>query len=451
MNDLIREARLFLGLRAAVLAIVGLFLLAAAGVTAGLVEVARQADTIARIAPQQAADVQAVAAWVSRDKDPGNAGYYTFHTTWDPPSDLAFAALGARDVAPYVLRVRALGLEAQLYEGEIANPEALLPGRFDFAFVLVYLAPLFAILLLHDLRSGEREAGRLRALEAAAGDGRRLWTARVAIRMAALVLALAIPFLAGAMIAGAAAWKVGAAVLLILGYVAFWTALCLAIGRMTRSSLANAMTLAAAWLVLTIITPAIGHVAINSAVPLRQGMELSLQQRTAVHQAWDIPKSETMQAFFATHPEWSGTAPVTAPFHWKWYFAFHQVGDQSVAGMARAYQAGILERAAWSERLGHLLPGVATQLALHRLADTDPAAQMAYLDRVRAFHAELRRFYYPYIFNETPFGAEDFAKAPGFRPRPDGAVLPASLLAALMIATLVVAVVGLLRSRRAEA
>ena len=35
---------------------------------------------------------------------------------------------------------------------------------------LVYLTPLFAILLFHDLRSGEREAGRLRSLEAAAGD-----------------------------------------------------------------------------------------------------------------------------------------------------------------------------------------------------------------------------------------------------------------------------------------
>lgn len=448
MNDLIREARLFLRLRAALAAALGLFLLAAAGTAAGLVEIARQNDAIARIAPQQAADVQAISDWVSRDKDAGNAAYHTFHATWDPPSDLAFAALGLRDVAPYMLRVRALGLEAQLYEGDIGNPEASLPGRFDFAFVLVYLTPLFAILLFHDLLSGEREAGRLRSLEAAAGDPRRLWTARVAVRVTALLLALALPFLTGAAIAGVAAWKASAVLLLILGYIAFWTALCLVVGRMTRSSLANAMTLAATWLVLTVIAPAVGHVAINTAAPLRQGMELSLQQRTAVHQAWDIPKAETMRAFFTTHPEWADTAPVTQPFHWKWYFAFHQVGDQSVADMSRDYRAGILERAAWSERLGYVLPGVAVQLALHRLADTDPAAQIAYQDRIRAFHADLRRFYYPYLFNETPFGAADFGKAPAFRSARDGGTLPGALLAGLLIVTLATAVIGLARSRR---
>lgn len=450
MTAFVREAQLFLTLRSAVLAIVGLFLLAAAGVGAGLAEVARQQAVIERIGPQQAADVDAIADWVSRGKDPGDAAYYTFHATWDPPSDLAFAALGTRDVAPYVLRVRALGLEAQLYEGEIANPEAALPGRFDFAFVLVYLAPLFVVLLFHDLRSGEREAGRLGALETAAASARALWSARVLVRGLGLFAALAVPFAAGAFIAGVAPWKAATVLALVLAYLAFWIAVCLVVARAARSSLANAMTLAATWLVLTLILPAVGHVAINAAVPLRQGMELSLLQRTAVHRAWDIPKSETMKAFFRTHPEWADTSPVNAPFHWKWYFAFHQVGDDSVADLARAYRGGVLERAAWSERLGWVLPTAGVQLALHRLADTDPQAQMAYLDRIRAFHAELRRFHYPYIFNERPFDRDDFARAPAFKPRPEGGSWPALLVAGVVLVTTLVAAVGLLGARRSR-
>lgn len=450
MTDILREARLFFGLRSAVLAVAGLFLLTTAGVGAGLAEVARQQAAIERIGPQQVADVQAIADWVSREKDAGNAAYYTFHATWDPPSDLAFAALGTRDVAPYILRVRALGLEGQLYEGEIGNPEAALPGRFDFAFVLVYLAPLFIILLFHDLRSGEREAGRLGSLETAAGSARRLWTARIAVRGLALFAALALSFLVGALVAGTAAWRTATVLALTLAYIAFWTVVCLVIARAARSSLANAMTLAATWLVLTLILPAVGHVAINAGVPLRQGMELSLLQRTAVHRAWDIPKSETMDAFFKTHPEWSGTSPVTAPFHWKWYFAFHQVGDQSVAGLASDYHDGVLRRATWSERLGHALPGVGVQLALHRLADTDPQAQMAYLARIRGFHAQLRRFYYPYIFDERPFDRDDFARAPAFQPRPEGANWPGSLLGGIGLVTALVGAVGLLQVRRAR-
>jgi ABC-2 type transport system permease protein len=448
MTDFVREARLFLSLRSALLAITGLFLLASAGVGAGLAETARQRDVIARIGPQQVEDVQAIADWVSRDKDAGSAAYYTFHATWDPPSDLAFAALGGRDVAPYVLRVRALGLEAQLYEGEIGNPEAALPGRFDFAFVLVYLAPLFVILLFHDLRSGEREAGRLGSLEAAAGSTRRLWAARIAVRELALFAALAVPFLIGGLVAGTAGWKVATVLALLVAYLGFWTVLSLVVARAARSSLANAMSLAAVWLVLTLILPAVGHVAINAATPLRQGMELSLLQRTAVHRAWDIPRSQTMEAFFRTHPEWSGTSPVTTPFHWKWYFAFHQVGDQSVADLAQDYRAGVLRRAALSEQLGHLLPGVAVQVALHRLADTDPHAQMAYLDHIRSYHAELRHFYYPYIFDEAPFDRDDFARAPGFRARAEGSSWPGSLVAGLVFVTLLVAALGLLRARR---
>jgi len=95
-------------------------------------------------------DVAAVAKQYAGEPDAGNAAYFTFYNTWDAPSNTAFLALGMRDVAPYVLRVRALGLQSQIHEGETFNPELALPGRFDFAFVLIYLAPLFAIALLHN-------------------------------------------------------------------------------------------------------------------------------------------------------------------------------------------------------------------------------------------------------------------------------------------------------------
>jgi ABC-2 type transport system permease protein len=89
-----------------------------------------------------------------------SAAYYTFHPTCNPPSALALAALGFRDVAPQTLRVRALRLEAKLSENESFNPELGLSGRFDFAFVVIYLAPLSIIALMQDLVPRERESGR---------------------------------------------------------------------------------------------------------------------------------------------------------------------------------------------------------------------------------------------------------------------------------------------------
>ena len=188
------EARLLLRSKLAVIALALLTGLTIGSVVAGLAEVSHQRDAIAAIAPAQAEDVGAIAAWVDTTKDPGSAGYYTFHATWDAPSPLAFAALGMRDVAPYILRVRALGLEAQIYDGDVFNPELALPGRFDFAFVLVFLAPLFVIALFHDLVSGEREAGRARMLSALPGTHRRLWLRRGALRFVLIFAALAVPF-----------------------------------------------------------------------------------------------------------------------------------------------------------------------------------------------------------------------------------------------------------------
>lgn len=399
----------------AVLTLLLVALLSLAAVAAGMAEVARQRDVIARIQPKQAQDIASVAQWVDKAKDAGSAAYYSFHATWNAPAPLAFAALGLRDVAPYILRVRALGLEAQLYDGETFNPELALPGRFDFAFVLVYLTPLFVIALFHDLVSGEREAGRLRMLDAIAGSRRHLWARRVLLRGGLLLLALATPLTIGAILSHVPVLTLLAVLGLVALYLAFWIGLTLLIGRLRWSSVANAAALAGLWLVLTLVLPTIAHVAINQAIPVSQGVELTLAQREAVNRAWDIPREETMRAFYAEHPEWKDSPPLPDSFHYKWYFAFHQVGDQSVAGKVAAYRHGIEARDAAAHRVGWLLPSVGVQSVLTRLADTDMHAQLAYQDRIRAFHKRLRNFYYSYLFTDKPFGKNDFKQAPAFR------------------------------------
>ncbi len=412
---IVHELRLLLRSRMAVSALLLVALLSIAAVAAGMAEVSRQREVIARIQPQQAQDIASIAAWVDKEKDAGSAAYYSFHATWDAPAPLAFAALGLRDVAPFVLRVRALGLEAQLYDGETFNPELALPGRLDFAFVLIYLTPLFVIALFHDIVSGEREAGRLRMLEALAGSRRQLWLRRVVLRGGLLFVALISTLIVGAILSHVPGATLLAVVGLVALYIGFWIGLALLIGRLRWSSVANAAALAGLWLVLTLILPTMAHVAINQAIPVGQGVELTLAQREAVNRAWDIPREATMRAFYASHPEWKDSPPLPAGFHYKWYLAFHQVGDESVAPKAAAYRQGIEARDAAAHKIGWLLPSVGVQSVLARLAHTDMQAQLAYQDRIRAFHKRLRSFYYGYLFTERPFGKADFEKAPKFK------------------------------------
>jgi len=413
MTLLGHELRLLSRQRLTVMALALLACLTIAALAAGMTEVGRQRAAIAAIPAAQAEDIGAVAAFVDAKKDAGSAAYYSFHPTWDAPAPLAFAALGMRDVSPYILRVRALGLESQVWDGDNFNPELALPGRFDFAFVLVFLAPLFVIALFHDLRSGEREAGRERTLAALPGD-RGLWRRRTAIRFALLWAALALPFIIAAAMEGVAVVTILVVLPMIAVYLLFWIGLAALVGRLRWSSVANAATLAAAWLVLVLVVPTLANVVINAALPVTQGAEIAMAQREAVNRAWDIPREDTMRRFYARHPEWADSAPLGTTFHYKWYFAFHQNGDETVAERVRDYRNGLERRDAAGRAFGWVLPSVGVQALLTRLARTDLTAQLAYQDRIRAFHGKLRAFYYRYLFRDLPFAAADFGRAPRY-------------------------------------
>ncbi|WP_349656109.1 DUF3526 domain-containing protein [Xanthomonas sp. 10-10] len=408
------ELLLLLRARAAVAGLLLLTLLTVCSLVSGQHVIDAQRANIARIAPLQQEDNAAVQAYVARSNDAGSAAYYSFHPTWDAPSSLAFAAVGMRDVAPYILRIRALGLEAQIYDGDSYNPELALAGRFDYAFVLVFLLPLFVIALLFDLRSGEREAGRARMLASLPGAGTALLVRRVVVRAVAVLVCLSVPFALAATF-NAVPLLQQLAVLALTGlYLLFWVLLAVAVGRLHWRPAAHATALATCWVVLALVAPALAHVAINQAVPVNQGAEIARLQREAVNHAWDIPRQATMQRFYASNPQWADSPALTDAFHYKWYFAFHENGDQQVAPQVAAYRQGLLRRERFAWRVASVLPPVAVQAALTRLARTDLQAQLAYQDRIRAYHQALRAFYYGYLFRDRPFTGDDFQRAPRF-------------------------------------
>jgi ABC-2 type transport system permease protein len=451
MNGLRHEWRLVLRAPVSALALGLLLLLASLAVLSGSWEVARQRDSLARLQVLQRDELAALAAKPQTARQAGNAAYYTFHATWNPPAPAAFMALGLTDSAPNALRVRALALQSQLHEGEAFNPALSLAGRFDLAFVLIYLAPLVLIALLHDLVSAERQAGRLGTLMALPGGDHRLWLRRAALRTVLAFACVAGPLVAGAVVNGMPAPAMAAALATVAAYLAFWAALSVIVASRGRGSASHATALVGCWVLLTLVLPALANAALARAVPAQQGVDLALAQREAVHAAWDRPPAETMDRFFRSHPQWRATAPLPAGFHWKWYYAFQQLGDESVAAPVAAYRDSLLARQRWTVRLGWLLPGVGAQAALHRLAQTDLEAQLAYQDAIANFHGRLRAFYYPYLFDELKFGEADFAAQPRFEPAPQASAVPAAPLAGLALMALAALVAAARACRRVGA
>jgi ABC-2 type transport system permease protein len=123
-----------------------------------------------------------------------------------------------------------------------------------------------------------------------------------------------------------------------------------------------------------------------------------------------------MEKFFVHNPDWSGTPPVTGRFAWKWYYAMQQTGDESVAAASAAYRENLRARQRITARLAWLAPAAYAQLLFSQRAGSDLDAHLAYLDRVRAFHAELRAYFYPLVFAERTLTPADYAAFPQFRP-----------------------------------
>ena len=451
MNWLPHEFRLLARARAPALALGLLLLLASLAVLSGTWETARQRATLARLSVLQQDELAALAAKPQTSRQAGQAAYYTFHGTWNPPAPAAFMALGMTDSAPNALRVRALALQSQLHEGEAFNPALAVAGRFDLAFVLIYLAPLVLIALLHDLVSAEQQAGRLGTLMALPRGDHRLWLRRAALRTVLAFGCVALPLVVGAAVNGVPVQGVATALGIVGAYLAFWAGLSVIVGSRGRASAAQATALVGCWVLLTLVLPALAHAALARAVPAQQGVDLVLAQRQAVHAAWDRPPAETMEAFFRSHPQWRKTAALPAGFHWKWYYAFQQLGDEHVAAQVAAYRGSLGARQRWTVRLGWLLPGVGAQAALHRLAHTDLEAQLAYQDAIADFHGRLRAFYYPYLFDELRFGEAGFAAQPRFEPAAKPIDLPAAPLAGLALVALAALVAATRACRRLDA
>lgn len=51
---------------------------------------------------------------------------------------------------------------------------------------------------------------------------------------------------------------------------------------------------------------------------------------------------------------------------------------------------------------------------LEKLARTDASAMVAYEDRVRDFHEELRQFHYPLLFREVEYDADRLRDLPRY-------------------------------------
>lgn len=356
-----------------------------------------------------------------------------------PPGPLAQLTIGQSDLHTHVLRITTQSPDTFLHSSEPENPQRLLIGRFDAAFVVIYLLPLLLIALGYSVLAAESESGVLVMLRASPQRLRRLLAIRLLLRVGILFGVLVIGVLTGLCVTTPLAPEVGARLAGWLGvsaiYVAFWTGLIAWVLTQRRSAAVNALTLGACWLWFTLLIPAALNLAARSLHPAPSRMELILALRAASDDATN-KRGQLLGRFYEDHPELvSKTSLATNYAHLNLVTREHI--ESAVAPVLARHAAQLRDQRALVARWSYLSPALLAQSALNSLAGSDEARHQEYLSQVADHHASLRRFFGSRVLKDNQLKPRDFAQVPAFRFResPLGSRSLAEVLIALLAMT----------------
>lgn len=366
-----------------------------------------------------------------------------------PPGPLATLAVGQSDLLPFYHDVSIYTNEQSfLQNGEVENPANLMVGRFDLAFVVVYLLPLLVLALGYNVLSGERERGTLALTLSQPVSARAVVGAKLLFR-ALLVLALALgASVGGGLLAGIqdvgrlALWSA------VVGfYVLFWLALAAWVNALGRSSAWNATVLVGAWLLLVVVVPAAVNLTAGLLHPLPSRVEMITVQREASNEAVNR-RSELLARYLEDHPEMAGgvvpDGANTAALAWA---ATEEV-NRRLKEVAEGYESRLRSQRALVDRYRFASPALLAHSALLETAGTGDGRFSHFEDQVRGFAEEWRAFFVPSILAGERMTADVLGELPSFTYREEAPrevharILPPLLTLFLFVALVTAPAVG---------
>jgi ABC-2 type transport system permease protein len=117
-----------------------------------------------------------------------------------------------------------------------------------------------------------------------------------------------------------------------------------------------------------------------------------------------------------------------------------------VETLYQAYRQKMLDRQALTSTLSAISPPAKLQEMLNGIAGTDLQQHLDFIAGTKAYHEDLKGFYYPYLYQDRAFQHADFSKEPQytFQAVPDYAKANAGLLvlfianAVALVSTLII-------------
>ncbi|UFP96053.1 ABC transporter permease [Gloeobacter morelensis] len=338
-----------------------------------------------------------------------------------PPGPLAPLAVGQSDLYPYYFKVSTLNKQTFIQNNELENPTNLLAGRFDLAFVIIYLLPLCILALGYNLLSGERDEGTLALLLSQPVGLPMLVLGKVLVRGGMVIALAAVLSLAGAVLGGAdlgdpgVRVRLGLWVLVVILYGVFWFALAVAVNAAGGRTPTNAVVLVGLWLLFVVIVPAVVNVAVSTASPVPSRVELIQAIREATNAA-NAQGSRLLARYYEDHPELAPKDSRIDPGSFALRStAVRETVDKAIAPVLERYDRQLLAQQALVERYRYLSPAIVAQEAFNDLAGTGLGRYRHFQAQVDRYHRTWQAYFVPRIFRQQTVAAAEIGRLPKFR------------------------------------
>ena len=380
------------------------------------------------------------------------------HTAALEPGPLTALAVGQSDLLPYYYDVSIYTNESSFQQnGEVENPLNLMVGRFDLAFVTVYLLPLLVLALSFNVLSEEREQGTLALTLSQPVSARDVVGAKLAFRALLVVgLAAGVSLLGILATGGASSGRVLLWCGTVILYALFWFALAAWVNSLRRSSAWNATVLVGAWLVLVVVLPAAINIAAGLLHPLPSRVEMITAQREASNDAVNR-RSELLARYLEDHPEMASGVVADEPGLGALAWAATDAVNGRLEEVTAVHDARRAEQLALVRRYRFLSPALLAQEVLIDAAGTGDARFARFQSQVRAFADQWQQFFVPAILADERMSASVLPDIPTFQFMDEGpgevarrSAVPLLFLGGLVVLVGVGAGVGLGRVRGAN-
>jgi ABC-2 type transport system permease protein len=353
---------------------------------------------------------------------PAVVDFRIHRSVYHQPGAFALLSIGMSDIARYYYPISVKGGYVPAEE-KVNNPEQLLSGNFDVAFLFIYLLPLIGICLSYNLLSQEKEQGTLALLLVQHGSLSPILLLRLLIRYLILVAGILVISIAGILIAPAAnnsSWRELPAWLGICSaYMAFWMSLIWFILSWNAPAAVNLISMLASWLLLLIVIPAGCRFMANQSYTDQTAGNAS-QQREIAWETWELPQKQLLDSFYTAYPQYRNQqAYDTGGTSGRRAMAYYELVARRMQRVIAIQASAQRENVQVVKASYYYNPVVYAQTLLNSIARTDVGDYDQFREQADVFRSKWKHFFYKLHFNDQLFTAATYKALPDYFPEYD--------------------------------